>query len=66
MHLRVMATRPHYQQQRCSKALCGWAVEAARKWGMGVTVLTGSRGYILFSDFGYVVYVLEEAGRKLL
>ena len=54
MHLRIMATRPCYQQQGCAKALCQWGIDIAMNWGIGVTVLTGPRGYILFSDLGFV------------
>lgn len=54
MHLRIMATRPHYQQQGYAKALCEWGIGVARKRGMGVTVLTGLHGYVLFSDLGFV------------
>ncbi|MBE3045040.1 GNAT family N-acetyltransferase [Candidatus Bathyarchaeota archaeon] len=53
MHLRIMATRPHYQQQGFAKALCEWGVDAAASRGMAITVLTGPRGYILFSDLGF-------------
>lgn len=54
MHLCIMATRPCYQQQGCAKALCQAGVDTATNWGMGLTVLTGPRGYILFSDLGFV------------
>ncbi|SPO03181.1 uncharacterized protein DNG_05863 [Cephalotrichum gorgonifer] len=54
MHLRIMATRPHNQKHGYAKALCEWGIDAAGRRGMGVTVLTGPRGYILFSDLGFV------------